>query len=146
MIRKFRRSDTEQVMQLWLSGNEDAHPFVPGEYWRSHYHEVGNALLQADVFVYDDHGRLRGFIGMINDYIAGIFVAKDCRSTGIGAQLLTYVKQKHRMLHLNVYQKNRLAASFYRREGFSVRSEQIDSGTGEVEYTMFWERGKTEVH
>ena len=27
MIREFKISDTEQVMKLWLSGNEDAHPF-----------------------------------------------------------------------------------------------------------------------
>ena len=28
MIREFKISDTEQVMKLRLSGNEDAHPFV----------------------------------------------------------------------------------------------------------------------
>ena len=34
MIREFQTSDTEQVMKIWLSGNEDAHPFVPDGYWR----------------------------------------------------------------------------------------------------------------
>ena len=35
MIREFQTSDTEQVMKIWLSGNEDAHPFVlsiPGDF------------------------------------------------------------------------------------------------------------------
>ena len=40
MIREFQTSDTEQVMKIWLSGNEDAHPFVPDGYWRSHFQEV----------------------------------------------------------------------------------------------------------
>ena len=40
MIREFKISDTEQVMKLWLSGNEDAHPFVQKEYWHFHYSEV----------------------------------------------------------------------------------------------------------
>lgn len=28
MIREFQTADTEQVMQIWLNGNEDAHPFI----------------------------------------------------------------------------------------------------------------------
>lgn len=28
MIREFQTADTEQVMQIWLNGNENAHPFI----------------------------------------------------------------------------------------------------------------------
>ncbi len=35
MIRKFKETDTRQVMTIWLSGNEDAHSFIPNEYWHS---------------------------------------------------------------------------------------------------------------
>ncbi|WP_306479953.1 GNAT family N-acetyltransferase [Mediterraneibacter sp.] len=38
---------------------------------------------------------MKGFIGLMNEYIARIFVDKNCRSTGIGTQLLTYVKEKY---------------------------------------------------
>ena len=38
-----------------------------------------------------------------------------------------------------LFQKNRRAADFYRREGFSVREESVDEGTGEAEYWMEWE-------
>ena len=50
------------------------------------------ALLQAKVFVYDINGKVLGFIGLMNEYIAGIFVDRNYRSTGIGTQLLTYAK------------------------------------------------------
>lgn len=70
MIREFQVSDTEQVMQLWISGNEDAHPFIPKEYWYSHFDEVQEALLKANVFVYDTNGKIHGFIGVIDEYIA----------------------------------------------------------------------------
>lgn len=53
MIREFRMSDVEQVMKLWLAGNKDAHSFVPEDYWHFHYSEVQEALLEAEVFVYD---------------------------------------------------------------------------------------------
>lgn len=105
MIREFQTEDTEQVMKLWLSGNEDAHPFVPEGYWRSHFHEVQKALLQSKVFVYVTDEKILGFLGMTDNYIAGIFVAKSCRSCGIGRQLLTHAKQKYDTLSLNVYQK-----------------------------------------
>ena len=47
MIREFQVSDTEQVMQLWISGNEDAHPFIPKEYWYSHFDEVQEAYTSS---------------------------------------------------------------------------------------------------
>lgn len=140
MIREFQISDTEQVMKLWLSGNIDAHSFVPEEYWRSHFDEVQEALLQSKVFVYDIDGKVLGFIGMINEYIAGIFVDKNCCSMGIGKKLLAYAKKRQDTLSLNVYQKNPRAAAFYHREGFSILSEGVDEGTGEKEYTMFWKK------
>ncbi len=140
MIREFQISDTEQVMKLWLSANIDAHSFVPEEYWRSHFDEVQEALLQAKVFVCDIDDNIKGFIGLINEYIAGIFVAKNCRSTGIGTQLLTYVKEKYDTLSLSVYRQNSRAVAFYQREGFSILSEGVDEDTGEKEYTMCWEK------
>lgn len=138
MIREFQILDTEQVMKLWLFGNMDAHSFVPEEYWRSHFNEVQEALLQAKVFVYDIDGKVLGFIGLMNEYIAGIFVDKSCRSTGIGTQLLKYAKQKYDILSLSVYQQNLRAVAFYHREGFSILSERVDEDTGKKEYTMFW--------
>lgn len=138
MIRKFQKEDAEQVMQIWLSGNEDAHPFIPKAYWKSNFEMVQEQLLQADVFVYDVGGEIQGFIGIVDEYIAGIFVDKKHRSLGIGKKLLDYVKLRYSSLSLNVYDKNDRAAAFYLREDFSVQSKELDEATGEVEYTMIW--------
>lgn len=140
MIRKFKISDTEPVMKLWLAGNEDAHSFVPEKYWLSHYKEVQEALLKANVFVYDAEGTIQGFIGMTGRYIAGIFVDKNFRSHRIGMQLLNYVKQRSGRLSLEVYQKNTRAIAFYHREGFSILSEAVDEDTCESEYVMVWDK------
>lgn len=140
MIREFQGTDTDEVMRIWLSSNQDAHAFIPKAYWCSHFTEVQQALLQAQVFVYDTDGGIQGFVGMMQGYIAGIFVDKNHRSCGIGKQLLTYVKQKYDTLSLRVYQKNTKAAAFYHREGFFICAEGVDEDTGEKEYTMLWER------
>lgn len=140
MVREFQILDTEQVMKLWFWGNVDAHSFVSEKYWHSHFNEVQEALLQAKVFVYDINGKVLGFIGLMNEYIAGIFVDRNYRSTGIGTQLLTYAKQKYDTLSLSVYQQNLRAVAFYHREGFSILSEGVDADTGEKEYTMCWRK------
>lgn len=139
MIRKFQKADSEQVMQIWLNGNMDAHPFIPKEYWESNFGMVREQLLQAEVFVCELHGDIQGFIGIADAYIAGIFVDKRHRSHGVGEKLLDYVKQKYSSLSLDVYRKNNRAVLFYLREGFSILSERLDEATREAEYTMVWD-------
>lgn len=138
MIRRLQKADTKQVMEIWLNGNKEAHPFVPKEYWESNFEMVQDQLLQAEVFVYDLYGEIQGFIGIVDNYIAGIFVDKKYRSLGVGKKLLDYVKSNYYSLSLEVYKKNNRAVAFYCREGFSVLSAELDEATGEIKYTMIW--------
>lgn len=140
MIRTLQRTDIDHVMRLWLSGNEDAHPFIPKEYWLAHFSAVQEQILQAEIFVCETDHVIRGFIGITGGYIAGIFVDRPFRSHGIGKQLLDFTKQLHPSLSLSVYQKNQKAVSFYLREGFSVFSQSLDEDTNEREYTMIWNK------
>ena len=136
MIRELREADLDQVMELWLQSNEQAHAFIKEEYWKGHYREVRKLLPRAEVYVYEENGEIKGFIGADGPYIAGIFVDFRSRSTGIGKQLLDYVKLRKSTLTLQVYEKNERAVSFYRREGFIVREKLVDEETGETEFQM----------
>lgn len=141
MIRKFEPKDTKRVMQLWLDSNTEAHDFIPNGYWLSQYQSVQEQLLQADIYVYEQDGEIWGFVGMTGDYLAGIFVDKRCRSTGIGKSLLACIKKNYPSFSLHVYQKNRRATDFYLREGLSIVSEGTDADTTEADYTMVWKKG-----
>ena len=138
MIRKFEKKDTERVMHIWLEVNIETHDFVPSKYWLSQYQSVQKQILQADIYVYEQDKEIQGFVGMMDDYLAGIFVDKKCRSMGIGKSLLECVKKNYPAFSLNVYQKNRRAVNFYLREGLSIVSKEIDEDTGETDYTMAW--------
>ena len=140
MIRRFRAEDLRPVMEIWLTANKKAHTFVPESYWDSHFAEVENMMPQAELYVYEEENthQISGFIGLMDDYIAGIFVKYGEQSKGIGKQLLDYVKEQNSTLTLHVYQKNIRAVSFYQREQFSVQSEGIDADTNENEFTMVW--------
>ncbi|CCI82154.1 N-acetyltransferase [Lactobacillus hominis] len=140
MIRKLQQADLDRVMEIWLNSNKDAHSFISEEYWQSHYNEVRQQLLQAEVFVDEQNAEIRGFIGLVDNYIAGFFVDKDYRSFGVGHYLIKYVKQRHNELILNVYQKNFRAVNFYKRENFTVVSEQKDAETDEIEFLMSWKK------
>ena len=143
MIRTAKKTDMEQLLQIWLNSNIDAHDFIPPKYWIDNYPLVADQLPQADIYLYEADGNIYGFVGVMDDYIAGIFVDKAHRSAGIGRQLLNHVKALYPTLSLGVYQKNQRAVRFYLREGFAINNEQLDQSTGEIEYTMFWQRNNT---
>ena len=145
LVRTFHEADTDQVMQLWLNGNTDAHPFISKDYWQSHFAPVREQITQAEIFVCETESEIQGFIGIADSYIAGIFVDRKHRSLGIGKALLDYAKQRHLSLSLNVYQKNKRAVSFYLREGFQILSEGLDESTKEKEYLMGWNHNSCDL-
>lgn len=140
MIRKMEIRDLDAVMEIWMDSNEQAHDFVPEKYWKNHFEEVRSILPESEVYVYESEGKIQGFAGLMEDYIAGIFVAEKFRSKGIGKLLMKYMKEKKQKLRLSVYVKNQAAVRFYQREDFQIRGEGVDEATGEAEYEMTWER------
>ena len=146
MIRKLQKTDIDTVSQIWLDANRDAHDFIPAEYWENNFLPVKEMLLQAEVYVYMDEckNEIEGFVGLDQEYIAGIFVRKEARSGGIGKALLDFVKEKKQELTLNVYRKNERAVRFYEREGFQIIDRTVDKSTDEKEYLMKW-KGKGSI-
>ncbi len=146
MIRELQKTDIDTVSQIWLDANRDAHDFIPAEYWENNFLPVKKMLLQAEVYVYMDEckNEIEGFVGLDQEYIAGIFVRKEARSGGIGKALLDFVKEKKQELTLNVYRKNERAVRFYEREGFQIIDRTVDKSTDEKEYLMKW-KGKGSI-
>ena len=142
MVRKFETQDLDTVMQIWLHGNLDAHAFIPASFWKAHFEMVRDMLPQAELYVHENKAprQIDGFIGLTENHIEGIFVAKAARSKGVGKALLEYAKSRKPCLTLSVYQKNERALAFYQREQFTVQSEGIDEDTNEAELQMLWSR------
>lgn len=139
MIRILEEKDIDAVIQIWFEVNKKAHDFIPESYWLGKFHEVKNILPQAEVYVYESDNEIKGFIGLVDNYIAGIFILVKCQSEGIGKKLLCYAKEKKTNLSLSVYIKNSRAINFYKRENFKVISENLDENTDEKEFFMIWE-------
>ena len=140
MIRELQEEDINKVADIWLDTNIRTHDFIPAQYWKNNFESVKEALLQAEVYVYEQDNEIHGFIGLNDAYVEGLFVSAEMQSQGIGKTLLDYAKGKKDELLLNVYQKNVRAISFYRREGFEILHSGLDEAVGEKEYTMEWRK------
>lgn len=136
MIRGFAIKDLDAVMRIWLKSNIDTHHFVSEDYWYENAIAVKGQLQNAEIYVYEYDNEIVGFIGLQDNYLAGIFVDKKFRSFGVGKQLLNYVKEIHETLSLHVCRENTRAVNFYLREGFRIISESLDEATGHVECWM----------
>ena len=140
MIRKLNNADLDEVIKIWLNENIKTHFFISPEYWKSNETTVKNLLPLAKVYIYEKNEKIVGFIGLDNDYIAGIFIKSDEQSKGVGKKLLDFVKTFKLELNLNVYIKNIKAVNFYKRENFKIKKETIDSNTDEKEFFMIWKK------
>lgn len=139
MIKKFKKADLQDVLNVWLEGNLQAHSFIAANYWRKNYDKMANVYLpQAEIWVDEDHQNIKGFIGLQENYIAGLFVAKEAQGQGIGTKLLDRAKKEKTQLSLRVYQKNTHAVNFYLKSGFHIIKEELDKNVQEIEYLMEW--------
>lgn len=138
MIRKFKTDDLNTVMKIWLETNIRTHDFIPASYWQGNFEAVKGMLPHAKIYIYEEEDIIQGFVGLTGNYIAGIFVAQNFQSQGVGKSLLEYCKNSHTELSLHVYKKNTRAVKFYLRESFAVLKEQTDESTGETEFDMNW--------
>ena len=136
MIRRMENSDLDAVIDIWRQGNLSAHCFISSAYWESYLDYMRDVLPKSDVWVYCINERIVAFIGLINDYIAGMFVAEDYRSQGVGHELIEHLKSHCKTLSLCVYEKNHRAIEFYVREGFKQIDCRIDKPTCETEILM----------
>lgn len=141
MIRKMQPADLEPALELWLAANLQAHGFIDPAYWHDNLEPLRQMLPQAEVYVYAEAAESAplALIGLEGDYIAGLFVAPEAQTQGIGKQLLDYAKILRSQLTLRVYRQNERALNFYQREGFQITDSQIDEATGAAEYLMHWQ-------
>lgn len=141
-IERLHPADVQAVLRIWLSGNLQAHAFIPKAYWESNLPLVEKQLPQSEVYTAKEKGFVCGFIGLSGGYVEGLFVDEACRGRGVGKALLDFAKTKYPALTLCVYQKNARAAAFYRRESFMLQCIAADENTGEAELQMRWQAEK----
>lgn len=138
--------ELDEIAEIWLTANLEAHSFINKDYWLSNYVAVKKQLGEAELFIATQGQTITGFLGISGTYIAGLFVDKRFRSRGIGRQLLDTAKRSRSKLSLSVYEKNKAAFHFYIHQGFIKTSTEIDGATGETVFNMEWQKANHRGH
>lgn len=125
LIEPLDSSDLETISQIWLMSNLDTHDFIEKEHWLNNYSFVKKAFSSATIYAYYSDNKIVGFLGIINEYIAGIFILQDYRSLGIGTQLLKAIQSTHTKPTLDVYQKKYASTKILSKERFSHSTRKI---------------------
>lgn len=137
MIRKFKLSDMDQVISIWLEASIEAHDFVGSDFWESRVKDMKEIYLPAaENYVYENEKTIMGFISLFNDTLSAIFVSPGFQGIGIGQQLMAKAKSVRKHLNLTVYKENQRGIKFYNQCGFKAEQEQIDEHTGHPEIVM----------
>lgn len=139
-VREYNSKDLDNIMEIWVNTNIEAHNFIDEKYWRDNFDMVKEMIPSAELYVFEEESEIKGFVGLMENYIAGIFVKGDNKSKGIGKALLDFIKTKRDELNLSVYEKNTRATEFYKREGFVVVDKNIEEDNDEVELLMSWSK------
>lgn len=140
MIRKYRKTDLDEMVKIWYEASVTAHSFVPNSFWALHKSEMKEKYLPfAENFIFEEGGQLAGFISLVGERVCALFVAPEMQGRGIGRSLLEHAKTLKGKLSLKVYRENGSAFNFYEKCGFEAAGEEVDEHTGYVQVLMRWE-------
>lgn len=137
MIRKAQSQDMETIMEIWLLASLQSHDFVEASAWWQVQEDLRTRYLDhAEIWVCEERGDLCGFIALVGDYLAALFVRPDRQGQGIGHALLAKAKALLPELCARVYAQNDEALRFYQHHGFVIEGEARDPMTGHHQYLI----------
>lgn len=141
MIRLLRSQDLETAVSIWFNASIKAHHFIEEEFWASQKKNMHDIYLpNSESWVYEDQGRILGFISYYEGTIPAIFVDPSSQSLGIGTKLLNMLKSKYHNLSLTVYAQNDKTHQFYLRHGFHDAGQCHCEHTNQEQFEMTWTR------
>lgn len=139
-VRPAVPEDLPRVLDIWYEANCQTHSWIPQAYWQEKRPLVKALLPQAQLFVWEEAGQVEGFLGLQEDYLAGVFVRPGQQGRGIGRCLLRQAMAVRDHLTLDVYEQNPRARAFYLRLGFVPAGRSLDEETGQWQETLGWRK------
>jgi putative acetyltransferase len=140
LIRNYRKTDLEEMVNIWYEASVTAHSFIPVSFWALQKSTMKEKYLPfAENFIFEEDGQLAGFISLVGKRVCALFVSPEMQGRGIGRALLEHAKTLKGRLSLTVYRENERALRFYEKCGFVAAGEEVDEFTGCVQILMEWD-------
>jgi putative acetyltransferase len=141
-IRSAKDADMPAILDIWLDASKLAHDFIPLSFWTDRVQDMERIYLpHSKTFVLEtgDCG-IVGFLSLVDDNLAALFVSPESQGRGYGRQLLSFAQDLRSALTLSVYNHNERAVRFYASAGFRLIEERVDPTSGFPEMVMTWSR------
>lgn len=138
-IRESQQTEISKLVDIWYEASLDAHDFIAPNYWREQQVVMKEKYLPlSETYVISEGNGIVGFVSLVDDYLAALFIDVNVQGEGYGKALLNFVKDQRDFIQLTVYKKNQNAVDFYLKNHFSIKEQSIDQNTSEEEYVMHW--------
>lgn len=136
--------ELETIMAIWLQTNLEAHPFVAPTYWQENKAFVRAALPKATLILAEEEDQIIGFLGLMDNYIAGIFIKKAFQGKGIGQKLLQVAKEEQDLYLWLFTGKIKQLMPFIKNKALSNKSEpSVKRETKNV--ILFGKRSRSDI-
>ncbi len=95
MLRPSRPEDMEEIVEIWLLASLQAHDFVDASCWWQAQEDLRTRYLdRAAIWVFEERGDLLGFMALVDNFLAALFVRPDRQGRGVGHALLQEAKRQ----------------------------------------------------
>ena len=132
MIRKHQETDLEPILDVWHQASSLAHPFLDEAFVEKATKAMREMYIpNSETWVYEEEGKIIGFISMMGNEIAGLFVLPNHQSKGIGKQMVDFISDLHEELEVEVFRKNKIGRAFYDKYGFKIIKQFTHEDSGQ---------------
>lgn len=100
-IVPLQHKDINPIVELWYSASLKAHHFIDSSYWTKHKESMRIIYLtNSETYVAKQNQQIVGFISMVDEYLAAIFVDIKTQRRGVGSKLLHHIMTKRQHINL----------------------------------------------
>jgi putative acetyltransferase len=126
------KDDYEEILEVWESSVRATHDFISDEDIEEMKPQILNQYLDmVELYCLKDHeGRIAGFLGVVEDDLAMLFVAAGYRGQSVGKTLLQFAVESKGSRKVDVNEQNEQAVGFYKHMGFRVVGRSPLDGQG----------------
>ncbi|ETN92747.1 putative acetyltransferase [Gammaproteobacteria bacterium MOLA455] len=131
-IRAYENTDLNAVLSSWEVATRLAHPFMTEEFVAQERINVAEIYMpNTETWVLEINGHVEGFIAIMGNEVAAIFLQPQHHGKGGGKALMDKARALHGDLEVEVFKVNTIGRDFYERYGFEYLEEKLHEPTGQ---------------
>lgn len=131
MIRPYKKSDEDEVADVWYQASLIAHSFLSEEFLISERQMLSERWLpMSETIVYEADGRVVGFLSLVGNEVGAIFVDPNHQRQGVGRALMDAAHEARPFLELEVFEANSGGRQFYEAYGFRLVGRHTNEASG----------------